>query len=100
MYAAQQSAAATKQAGMFGGLGALGGGIAQGAIIACWVAREVYGVDNPRWLEFREWMLTTAPSAFREWYLRNGERVALSIRGNDSAKNEIRSMMDGILETN
>ncbi|NBW21843.1 MAG: hypothetical protein EBR82_79205, partial [Caulobacteraceae bacterium] len=36
-----------------GGFGALAG-----AGVFCWVAREVYGNDNPKWLQFREWMLT------------------------------------------
>jgi len=35
-------------------------------LVICWVAREVYGADNPRWLEFRTWLLTQAPAWFRD----------------------------------
>lgn len=37
-------------ADLFKGVGSLGG---TAGIFACWVAREVYGADNPKWLEFR-----------------------------------------------
>jgi len=42
----------------------------------CWMARAVYGMDNPRWLRFRTWMLTGSPSWFRALYLRHGRTVA------------------------
>jgi hypothetical protein len=64
----------------------------------CWVAREVYGEDNPKWVAFREWMLTKAPAAFRELYLEAGEAVAEYIRTKPELKNRIRSFMDAKLE--
>ena len=63
MYSAQQAAqgSANRQAR------ALGGGIASGVIGKyCWVAREVYGVHNPAWLLFREWMLNESPGWFKQ----------------------------------
>jgi hypothetical protein len=50
----QAQAKAAGQAGIMGAAGSIAGA----AIMACWVAREVYGIDNPKWLQFREWMLT------------------------------------------
>src|SRR4051812_854813 len=43
----------------------------------CWVARAVYGEDNPRWLLFRDWLTQDSPAWFHALYLRHGERFAL-----------------------
>ena len=101
MYGAQQAAAANRSAGIFGGLGALGGGIASGAGAAgglgnlfCWVAREVYGVHNPAWLLFREWMLNESPGWFRATYIKFGERFAKFISNKPRLKARIRLWMD------
>ena len=91
MYGAQQAAAANRSAGIFGGLGALGGGIASGF---CWVAREVYGVHNPAWLLFREWMLNESPGWFRATYIKFGERFAKFISNKPRLKARIRLWMD------
>jgi hypothetical protein len=63
--------------------------------IACWVAREVYGIDNPKWLQFREWMFTKASDNLRNFYLEYGERIAESIRNKPKIKAIIRKWMDG-----
>lgn len=42
----------------------------------CWVARAVYGSDNPRWRLFRAWKLEDALVWFRAFYIRYGERFA------------------------
>ena len=42
----------------------------------CWAARELFGETNPKWRQFRGWMLTEAPAALREWYRENGEALA------------------------
>ena len=42
----------------------------------CWVAREVYGAHNPAWLDFRQWMFSSAPKWFFKLYLTFGERFA------------------------
>ena len=93
MAIADQSARATAQAGMFRGLGSLGGGILAGAGF-CWVAREVYGMHNPAWLLFREWMLNESPSWFRAIYIKFGERFAKFISDKPRIKARIRLWMD------
>jgi len=62
--------------------------------IFCWVAREVYGEDNPKWLQFREWMLTKASDNLRKFYTEYGERIAESIRNKPKIKSIIRKWMD------
>ena len=62
--------------------------------IFCWVAREIYGEDNPKWLQFREWMLTKASNNLRNFYTEYGERIAESIRNKPKIKSIIRKWMD------
>ena len=80
---------AARSAGITSGLGSLAGGIA-----ACWVAREVYGIENPKWLEFRYWMLNDAPSWFRNLYIKYGERIAKFISNKPRIKSIIRKWMN------
>jgi hypothetical protein len=101
MYAANVSANASRNAGLMGGLGALGGGLAQGVGAAgsvgaffCWVAREVYGPANPAWLQFREWMFTESPNWFFKLYAEYGERFAQWISDKPRIKSIIRKWMD------
>ena len=101
MYAAQLSADASRNAGLMGGLGALGGGLAKGIGAAgsvgaffCWVAREVYGPTNPAWLQFREWMFTESPNWFFKLYAEYGERFANWISDKPRIKSIIRKWMD------
>ena len=61
---------------------------------ACWVAREVYGVENPKWLQFREWLFEDAPSWFRNLYIKFGERFAGFISNKPVLKSIIRKWMD------
>ena len=75
-----------------GALGAVGG-MAMGGM--CWVAREVYGVDNPQWLMFREWLYLKAPKWFFNLYARHGEKFALFISNKPKIKNLIRKWMNG-----
>lgn len=78
--------------------GAAAAGIgAYGAFKPCWVAREVYGEDNPRWVQFRDWLLNRAPAALREFYLENGEAIAAELRTEPEARARVRALMDGIL---
>jgi hypothetical protein len=60
----------------------------------CWVAREVYGADNPRWLMFREWMLNDSPNWLFKLYTKFGERFANWLKGNAWLKPAIRKFMD------
>jgi hypothetical protein len=73
------------------GVGSLGG---TGGFFACWVAREVYGADNPKWIEFREWMFGEAPKWLSNLYLMFGKRIAEFIRNKPILKNIIRNWMD------
>ena len=88
-YAAQQA----KQGSIIGGLAS---GI--GAAIGCWVARCVYGEDNPRWLVFREWVATEAPGWFRELYTSKGEAFAEYISDKPILKAVVRKAMDIVVD--
>ena len=100
MYAANVAADASRSAGMMGGLGAIGGGLLQGAGSAgsfaiCSVgAREVYGPTNPAWLQFRDWMLNESPQWFFNLYRKYGERFASWISDKPRLKGIIRKWMD------
>lgn len=83
-------------AGIGSGTGKIVGSIVAGAA-ACWVAREVYGTQDPKWMIFREWMLHEAPSWFRKLYLTFGERFARFIHDKPQWKNVIRTFMDSIV---
>jgi hypothetical protein len=80
-------------AGGVADLGKTFGGLASAGVF-CWVAREVYGIDNPKWLQFREWMLTKASDNLRNYYIEYGERIAESIRNKPRIKDLIRKWMD------
>ena len=64
----------------------------------CWVAREVYGADNPKWLLFRAWMLTDAPVWLRELYATHGEDFAAWIHDKPVLKAGLRMIMDQVIE--
>ena len=82
---------AAKSAGKSSGIGSIAGA-AIGAF--CWVAREVYGIENPQWLMFREWMLNDSPSWFRNLYIKYGERFAGFISNKPRLKSIIRKWMN------
>ena len=63
----------------------------------CWVAREVYGEENPNWLLFRAWLLTEAPIWLRDTYATHGEAFAAWIHDKPVAKLAVRTVMDTIL---
>lgn len=68
-------------------------GIAGG--IACWIARRVYGEKNPQWKKFRHWLAFKASKEFRDWYIKNSERVSKTITDVEAIK--IRAVMDMII---
>ena len=88
---AQANATAGMWGGMFQGLGSLGGGYLSKN---CWVARECYGEQNPRWMIFRHWLFTKAPKWFRNLYISHGERFAAYIHNKPVVKSLIRKWMD------
>ena len=63
----------------------------------CWVAREVYGAENPKWLLFRAWLLTEAPVWLRDAYGTHGEDFAAWIHDKPVMKAIVRTMMDAVL---
>ena len=63
----------------------------------CWVAREVYGDADPRWLLFRTWLLTEAPVWLREAYGTHGEAFAAWIHDKPVMKAAVRNAMDLVL---
>ena len=88
----QAQANAAGQAGAMGAIGGIAQGI--GTYAACWVAREVYGIESGKWMQFREWMLNDSPSWFRKLYLKYGERFAKFISNKPRIKSIIRNWMN------
>ena len=85
-------AQAQANAALGAGRSQMAGQIAAAAI--CWVAREVYGIENPKWIQFRNWMLNDSPSWFRKLYIKYGERFAKFISNKPILKNIIRMWMN------
>ena len=82
--------------GMGGGMGGMGGGMG-GMGGMCWVAREVYGAADPRWLVFRGWLLADAPTWLRDAYAAHGEVVAGWLRDRPVVKAVVRTLMDRVV---
>jgi hypothetical protein len=96
---AQAQARGAMIGGALGGLGAAAtGGFAAGGAFGCWVAREVFGEDNPKWLYFRAWLYTKAPKWFLKLYLKHGERFAAFIKNKPMLKSVIRMWMNGRIQ--
>ena len=90
-YGAQQA----REGAIIGGLASAVGSIGGAKILAgCWVAREVYGADNPRWVMFRYWLYNEGPTWFKLLYIMFGERFAQFIKDKPSLKQKIRKWMD------
>ncbi len=53
---------------------------------------------DPRWMEFREWMLNRSPRWFRYLYLKHGEKFAAWLKLNPWAKPPIRAFMQNVIE--
>lgn len=90
----------TNRPGLFDylGLGAqLGGAYMMGpagAAALCWVAREVYGAADPRWLEFRHWLVEKGPRWLLRAYAKHGPSWAAFLRRNPVFKRPVRWLMD------
>ena len=61
----------------------------------CWVAREVYQDD--RWLLFRQWLETKAPTWLHDTYCKYGERIADFIKDKPTIKRVIKFFMDKVI---
>ncbi len=105
--ASYAAAKAQMQSGMMQGIGSLvGGAITGGGSFAlaaaqkantCWVARAVYGEDNPKWLIFRGWLLDEAPEWFRSIYIKHGEAFAEFIKDKPMLRAVIQKGMDSVV---
>jgi hypothetical protein len=101
-YGARAGAQGAMMGGLMSGLGSAFGGLAGGAgaagsfskLFGCWVAREVYGESNPRWMMFREWLVMKSPSWFKKLYFKHGEGFAAWLKNKPRIKNLIRKWMD------
>lgn len=89
-----------------GGLSGLGGKVASSNAMAgvsaaagsgmfggCWIAREVFGNDNPKWIAFWAWKEFVGPVWFRSWYAQNGELFARWIADKPAVKSRIKHWM-------
>lgn len=96
---ARLAGAAQKSAANTGFLGDLFGvflpEILKKVPVVCWVAREVYGDHNPKWLQFRDWLFRHSPAWFFNLYIKHGEAFARWLRKNPWLKPAIRWWMDG-----
>jgi hypothetical protein len=83
----QQTQTTTSQPGLFDYFTA-------GASLFCWVAREVYGPEDDRWMQFRAWMFGAAPDWLFNAYAKHGEAFAGIVRKVPVLKRALRPLMD------
>lgn len=60
----------------------------------CWVARSIYGSENSKWIQFRNWMIFNAPLWLFNLYLKRGERFAEWVHNKPRIKRVIKYFMD------
>lgn len=97
----QENANSAARAQRSAGKMSAAGSIASAAIMAfalCWVAREVYGSDNPKWLVFRDWLVNDGPKWLLELYMKHGEKFAEYIKDKPMIKWFIRKAMDVVVD--
>jgi hypothetical protein len=90
----QNAANAAMWSAGIGAVGKIGG-----AAMLCYVAREVYGEENPAWLEFREWLLTRGSYRRITRYAEHGPRIAAYISTRPGWKAKLRKWMDACRAT-
>jgi hypothetical protein len=93
-----QAANAARSGGILGGALQAAGTIGGAAIMACWVAREVYGEDRAEWMVFRQWLFTEAPEWLLDLYMEEGERFAEFISNKPILKFLVKKAMDIVVE--
>lgn len=67
-------------------------------LVPCWVAREVYGPSNLKWLIFWAWLSEDAPNWFRNLYIAKGQSFAGWISDKPRIKRVVRFFMDKAIE--
>ena len=105
MQAQQNQLAAQQQAGMVsagvGAAGAVASAAAAAAAITCWVARAIFGEDDPRWVMFMNWLHSPrCPSLLRRLYLRFGQRLAPIIKNSRVLNGIVRHLMENAIHEN
>lgn len=86
-FQAEASVAADTNGNVYGGLGI-------GISFYCWVAREIYGVNNPNWIIFREWLSYETPNWILKLYIKYGVYIAKFISTKPLLKSFIKNWMD------
>jgi hypothetical protein len=66
----------------------------KGGIGKCWVAQEVYGIYNIKWIIFRDWLYSEGPYWLQNTYNRYSEGFASWISDKPVIKTVIRKLMD------
>jgi hypothetical protein len=91
---------------LFGGVGAIPGAAIGGAVGSaaggaiqgfCWIAREIFGGEDPKWLIFRDWMRVCAPQWLRLLYAANGQVLAGRIKNKPRIKRMLKAWMESAL---
>ena len=95
----QQDAASKRQASSNAGsaVGSLIGTLGAAAIQFCWVAREVYGVSDLRWVKFRYWMISDSPKWLHWLYTNYGKGFAKFIKNKPFVKKLLKRLMDKVI---
>ena len=93
---AAQAAASSTAAGS--AIGSLIGTLGSAFIEFCWVAREVYGPTDIRWIMFRDWMKNKAPRWLYKLYVKHGEGFAEYIKDKPKIKFILRKLMNLVVK--
>jgi len=83
--------------------GGAGGGLFTGTFFIlplCFVAREVFGKKNLKWLQFRYWVVNKSPKLFKEFYVKHGQSIANFISNKPIVKSFIKKWMIYIINKN
>lgn len=60
----------------------------------CWLARAVYGENNPEWQKFRKYIYNIAPEWQKDIYIKYAPRLALKAKKSSMFRNIIKSWMN------
>ena len=93
---AAQSAKTAAGSAVGGLIGTLGSAFISAQF--CWVAREVYGKNDPRWFVFRLWVKYDAPAWFRYLYGKYGKSYAKFISNKPTLKRITKKLIDIVVE--
>jgi hypothetical protein len=64
------------------------------AYMMCWVARAIFGADNPKWLQARDYVLNIGPKWFKNLYAKHGEKFAEFIQDKPLLKKAIKPLFE------